>query len=337
MHAAAWLASDQHDYAEATRLFEESASLRQAPDRINLDTDLLLNAARQARTEGNYGRAAVLLEQALAWHRTQGHSIASGSMPLDAAQQAFGQVLREYGLVTREQGHFVHANTIFEESLTFHQAVGDRACEALALIGLADVVRDGGDSEQAQEYAEEALAILRELGMPWAIGFTLNTLALAAYYQGDFGRATTLIRESEVIFRELQADGSLTEILITVGKIERAQGNMAAAYAAMTEALRLAVAIGPRLFVAASLEGLGTITAAQGQAEQSVRLLALAAALRWHMAAPIWPADQTSLDAALATGRSLLNDNGFAEIWAQAQALPLEQLLQTIASLEQFD
>lgn len=94
MHAAAWLASDQHDYAEATRLFEASASLRQIPNQTNLDTDLLLNAARQARTEGDYGRATALLEQALAWHRAQGHGIASGGMPLDAAQQAFGQVLR---------------------------------------------------------------------------------------------------------------------------------------------------------------------------------------------------------------------------------------------------
>lgn len=330
MHAAAWLASDQHDYAEANRLFEASSALRKTPEQTSIDPDMLLNAARQARSEGDYGRAARLLEQALVWHRAQGHSIPKGNMPLDAAQQAFGQTLREFGLLTREQGNFARARGIFEESLAFHDAVGDRACVALAMIGLADIGRDQGDGEEVQEYGEQALVILRELGMPWAIGFTLNTLALGAYYHGDVTRAAVLIRESEAIFRDLQSDGSLTEILITVGKIEWSRGNMAAAYAAMAEALRLALAVGPRLFVAASLEGLGVITAAQGRAEVSMRSLALATTLRQHMGAPVWPAEQARVNAASTANLSRLGDQAFSEIWSWAQADPLESIITTI-------
>ena len=273
----------------------------------------------------------------MAWHRAQGHGISIGRATLTPALHAFGQLLRELGLVTREQGDFGRASALFEESLAFHRAVDDRACVALALIGLADVARDQGDTERVRAYGEQALAILRELGMQWAIGFTLNTLALGAYYAGDLARALRLIRESEALFRDLNAAGSLAEILISVGKIERRLGDMAAAYSTLTEALRLAQATGPRLFVAASLEGLASVAAEQGQADLTVRLLAAAAALREQMGTPVRPADQRALEDTLAITRSSLSTDAFAAIWAQAQALPLEELLSTVRSTAALD
>jgi non-specific serine/threonine protein kinase len=183
LHAAGWLASDQHDYAQAAQFFVESMALGQVDGEGAGETDVLLNAARQARATGDYQRATALLEQAMAWHRAQGHGISIGGATLTPALHAFGQLLRELGLVTREQGGFGRASALFQESLAFHRAVDDRACVALALLGLADVARDQGDTERVRTYGEEALAILRELGMQWAIGFTLNTLALGSTTQ----------------------------------------------------------------------------------------------------------------------------------------------------------
>ena len=274
------------------------------------------------------------MERTLAWHRAQGHNLSKGSTTLDATQQAFGQVLRELGLVTREQGNYARANALFEESLAFHRSVGDRACVALAHIGLADVARDQGDAARVRKYGEPALFVLRELGMPWAIGFTLHTLALSAYYADQLAEAAALIRETEAVFRGLQSDGGLAEILITMGKIERARGDMAASYTAMAEALRKARAVGPRLFVTASLEGLAAVVLAQDQAEHSTRLLAMASALRLFMGTPVWLADQAVIQASLARSRSLLGDAAFSALWAQTHALPLDQLLHMIMSSE---
>jgi tetratricopeptide (TPR) repeat protein len=293
------------------------------------ETDLMLNAARQARTEGDYQRATALFEHLLAWHRAQGYDIARGSITQERALYAFGQVLRELGLVTREQGDFAQARALFEENLTLHQFVGDRASVGFALIGLADVARDQGDAAGVHEYGEQALTILRELGVQWAIGFALNTLALGAYSAGDLTQALTLIRESEALFRGLKADSSLAEVLITQGQIVRAQGDNEAAYRALTEALRLAWAVGPRLLVAAALEGIANVVAAQQQAELAARLLAAASVLRVQMGAPVRPVDQAGVEQTLATARSRLGD-AFATVWAEAQALPLEQILSTI-------
>jgi hypothetical protein len=129
------------------------------------------------------------------------------------------------------------------------------------------------------------------------------------------------------VFRANQVDSSLSEVLITLGTILLAQGNVLAAYDALTEALRLAWAFGPRLFVAAALEGLASVVISQGDAELATRLLAGASALRAQMGAPVRPVDQADLKQALATARSALGDDAFATVWAEAQTQSLEQII----------
>ena len=119
---------------------------------------------------------------------------------------------------------------------------------------------------------------------------------------------------------------------ITLGQILQAQGAEAEAHAALTEALRLAQAVGPRLLVAAALEGLASVVVAQGHAELAARLLAAASVLRVQMGTPIRPVDQAGVEQTLATARSRLGD-AFAPVWAEAQTRPIEQILSTIPSM----
>jgi hypothetical protein len=165
--------------------------------------------------------------------------------------------------------------------------------------------------------------------------YTQHT-GIGVYYAGDLVRSLRLIRESEAMFRELNAAGSLAEILITVGKIQCALRDIAAAYQALTEALRLAQATGPRLLVAASLEGLASVAAVQGQANQSAQFLAAASALRAQIGTPVWPVDQAAVAQTLATARSTLGD-AFAPVWAEAQTRALEQILSTIPSMAAYN
>jgi tetratricopeptide (TPR) repeat protein len=324
LHAAAWLASDQHDYATATRLFEESMTLRQALGETTGETDLLLNAARQARAVGQYQLATALLDDALI-----NRASLRGVGP-ELSTDYLGQVLRELGLVQREQGNFERATILFEEGLALHRASGDRVSMALELLGLSDVARDQGDSAGVRAHGEPSLAILREFGMQWAIGFALNNLALAAYLDGDLPHAFALANESVSLFRTLQSDASLAEVLITRGKIARAQGDLSAAAAALIEALQLALALGPRLMVAVAMEALASVVAEQGQIEPAVQLLAPAAAVRAQMGTPLWPADRATVDHTTAIARATLGAVAFARLWANAQLLPIEQALSVV-------
>jgi tetratricopeptide (TPR) repeat protein len=171
LEGAAWLASDQHDYTRATLLFEQSLALRRRLGETDDETNLLVNAAIEARAAGQYPRATALLEDALARQRALGDRGSLGSAGL-------GLSLFLLGLVLREQGDSARATALFAECVELHRAIDDREGQAVALLGMSDIARDQGDLTQLRAYAEASLAILRRLGVQWAIGFALNNLAL---------------------------------------------------------------------------------------------------------------------------------------------------------------
>jgi hypothetical protein len=112
-----------------------------------------------------------------------------------------------------------------------------------------------------------------------------------------------------------------------VGRIKGAQGEAAAARANLAEALRLAWAKGPRLVVAAALEGLGMEAVRHGQAQHGVQFLAAAARLRQVMGAPVRPADRPALERALAAAGQALGVAAYTDAWTAGESLPLEQAI----------
>jgi len=327
VQGAAWLASDQHDYARATVLFEEGMHLRRALGEREDETQLLVNQALAARTAGQYLRATQLLEDVLFQQRALDNR---GTL----SNSGVGLTLFLLGLVQREQGNFARARQLFDEHLRLHRALGDQEGVAVGLLALSDLARDQGDGAAIRQYSAESLPILRSLAVRWAIGFALNNLALAAYWMDDLPQAVTLINESVAIYQAQQAEGSLAEVLITQGKIIAAQGELAAAHLILVEALRCAWQVGPRLFVAAALETLATV-ALDAAAEPrrpllAVQWLAAATTLRTDLRTPAPPVVQRAIDQLQATLRTTLGAAQFAASWAQGSTLPLEQILRTI-------
>ena len=325
-HTAAWLASDQHDYARAMQLFDQSRELRRALGETEDDTQLLVPEARQARASGDYRRATARREDAVARHHALGDrgSVSSGGL---------GNSLYELALVLREQGQFARAIALFEECLQLHRELGEREGIAVGLMGLGDVARDQADAEQVRRYCEQSLVLCRELGLQWAIGFLLNNLALAAYLDQDLPQATALIGESIALFRTLEADSSLGEVLITQGHILQAQGDAAAAYQALAEALRLVAALGPRLMVAITLEGLAGLVAQWGVIDLAVQILAAAAALRAQMGTPMRPLDHVLQTTELAEARAILGADTYAAMWELGSQLPIDQIGSLVAGV----
>jgi tetratricopeptide (TPR) repeat protein len=319
LEGAAWLTEDEHAFAQASALFAESAALRGALGQDERATGLLINDAMAARARGDYARATALLEESLLQHRARGNreSIKRGGLGLSLARLA---------LVLAEQGQHVRATALYEECLALHRELGDREGIGNALLGLGDVARDLGDTAGVRTYCEETLTLFRELGHTW-VGFSLNNLALAAYLDGDLALAAQRAEESVALFRGLCAEPSLAEVLVTLGRVRGALGELATARASMTEALTLGLAEGPRWVVAAAVEELGAQEVGQGQAQRATELLAAAAKLRQAMGAPARPADRTVLENALVAARAALGDAAFTGAWAIGETLPLEQII----------
>jgi hypothetical protein len=125
----------------------------------------------------------------------------------------------------------------------------------------------------------------------------------------------------------LQAGPSLAEVLVTVGRVRGALGELATARASLTEALSLAWAKGPHWVVAAALEELGVQTVRQGHGAGGVQLLGAAAALREAMGAPIRPADVHAVEDAMAAACASLGSVTYEDAWSIGQSLSVEQLI----------
>jgi non-specific serine/threonine protein kinase len=325
LDAAAWLAEDLHDFAQASALFEQSDALRRAAGQEEDTAGWLISTALEARSGGDYVRATTLLEERLARHRAlqrrEGETRGGSERPLSDAHH-----YTILALVLREQGAYARASALCEEGLALSRQRGDAEGIGVALLSLADVARDLGDAAGVRAYCEESLDLFRELGHTW-VGFALNNLATAAYLEGKLDLAARQAEESEAVFRGLGAGPSLGEVLVTLGHVRSAQGAYAVAKEHLSEALSLAWAKGPRWVVVAAMEELGVQAVRQGQAQHGVSLLGGAAALRQAMGTPVRPADRPALEGALATARATLGDPVFADAWSSGQALPLDQVV----------
>jgi tetratricopeptide (TPR) repeat protein len=320
LHTAAWLAADEHDFAHAEQFIQQRIDLQRAAGETEAETDLYRNMALQARVVGDYQHSTQLLQQALAQDQAQGNrgSLSTGG---------FGFDLYLLALVMREQGDFGYAERLFKECVDFHEAIGERTGVAQGLLGLSDVARDQGDIVKTRAYGEQSLAILHEFRMQWAIGFALNNLAQAALMEGKLKEAFNLSDESVSLFRSLQADGSLAEVLVTLGHILSAQGELRAAQTALTESLRLAWIVGPRLMMVNGLEALAQVMVHTAQQRLAVQALSMASKLRLQMGTPVRPADQPMVEQTLASLHSSLDIPVFKDLWVKADERSLEAIL----------
>jgi non-specific serine/threonine protein kinase len=327
LDAAAWLANDMHDFAQAAALFAQSDALRRAGGQEVGTDGSLINAAMAARAGGDYPRATALLEEYLAQQRALSNRPTVGKDDPGRAVAIANRYTSLLALVLREQGAYARATALCDACLARSRELDDAEGVAIALLSRADVARDLGDARQACADGEESLSLFRDLGHQWAIGFSLNNLALVAWMEGDLALAAGRAAESEAVFRGQEAGPSLAEVLVTVGRVKGAQGEALAARASLTEALTLAWEKGPRLIVAAALEALGVQAIQQRHEVHGVHLLAAAAALRRAMGTPVRPADRPAIEDVLAAARESLSDVAFAEAWAAGETLPLEQIV----------
>ncbi len=105
------------------------------------------------------------------------------------------------GYLATDQADYAAAFLHFEESLSIHRALGDKAGVAESLHGLGRAAWRKGDFERAAGFYEEALVFRKDLGATNIIPLVLNSLATLAMATGDLPKAASLLRESLAMCR----------------------------------------------------------------------------------------------------------------------------------------
>jgi tetratricopeptide (TPR) repeat protein len=210
LKAAAVLAFEQDDYAQAHVHFEASlAVFQQLHDPRGIATSHS-NLGVVAMAQGNYAQAATLHQQAMRLWQDLGD------------QRGIAGSLAQLGWLAHDQGDYVQATHRYAESLAAWRALGDQAAIAGALANKGWATLDQGDVERARELLEESLVTCRELGIAeLAALLQLGRVALA---QQDYAQARGLLAESMAVFAELSSRKDFAQCLESVAQVATGQG-----------------------------------------------------------------------------------------------------------------
>jgi len=187
LHAAAFLALDQGDYARCNELGEESLELYRAlgdPEGIGRTVHMLGQAAAVA---GDRVRAIALAEESLALARELGH-----------IRGIIVSLVQLSGLAA-ERGDHDRAAALLDEAVSLGQAHGDEAALAAVRLEQSKLAHDAGHFEAASRYAVEGVRLFQVYGTTIGVASGLRRLALLAEAEGRPERTVRLLGAADAL------------------------------------------------------------------------------------------------------------------------------------------
>jgi predicted ATPase/DNA-binding NarL/FixJ family response regulator len=270
--------------------------------------------ATLARYQGDFRTAGAAGEESLAIFRELGDPVGiAGS-------------LYRLGYITWMHGDSGAAHTYYKESLEIAQGEQCKDARSETLYCFASMAFFQGDAHMGRLLIEESLDLSRELGDQYNIASALNILGWVTLLQGDMVVARTLQEESLAASRELGNQRGIAHTLGALGEIAYRMGDFAQARQCYEESLSIILRIDDRRVLTIYLERLASVAVAQGETIWAVLLLSAAEASRQSMGVSVTtPLEQTSREQTLTTLHDLLDEQVFANAWAQGRAMSPEQ------------
>ena len=162
------------------------------------------------------------------------------------------------------RGHAVEGLGRISRSLDANLA--PTMARARALIGASDLAEVNGEhSRRAELWAQEALALHRQLGDAPGIAKAVFRVGADALQDGDWDRATELLNESLAHFRETGELYFVPWITRTLAWARASRGDLPAARDLYEEGLRAAREVGSTAAEAALLGSLGWLAGKEGR------------------------------------------------------------------------
>ncbi len=221
----------------------------------------------------------------------------------------------------------LHASlATYRDALAGWTALGDRALEAEALLGIAWFESRLGERRAASDDYERALALWRAIGDRHREADTLDRLGLIRLDLGQSAAARAAIAESLAIWRRLGERFEEGSALVDAGFVEQTSGTVAAALPPYEQARSLLHELGARRAEARVLNNLGGLYDQMGEADAALAHYGQALALR-RAANDLADEAQTLCNIAV-VDRTLGDWQAALDAYGQASAIlaPLHQL-----------
>jgi tetratricopeptide (TPR) repeat protein len=242
------------------------------------------------------------------------------------------EALNGAGFLTSLQGEYEEARSYLEQGLALAESLPGPLLGTV-LYNLANVMMNLGDDDRSRHLQQRALALRREMGHKWGVGWSLIALAQLARREGGYEEAAALQEESLGLFREIGDPGATAGALEQLGRTCLAAGDPAPARRHLTESLRLRRAGTDQIAVSDSLEALASLWLHEGRGERAAQLLGAAEGLRRAVGSALHPMAAGEHERVVAALREALGDERFAGLWAIGEVMSLEEA--TAAALEE--
>ena len=235
------------------------------------------------REEAEFGlRLAGALQKfwELRFHWSEGRAWLEAAL---AKSQHMAGAARAKALVAA--GYLAHslgdstARAYAEEGLALLRELGDKAATAIALWMIGRIVGDNGDYAMARAYAEESLALFDEMSNPWGRPYPLQFLGNIAAVQGDLTQAAVYFEENLTFYRQIGYPKGVGINLTSKGGLAQLQGDWEQAMACYAESLAIMREAGDKEMTANGLYALGGAVLHQGDARRAAPCFAEGLAL----------------------------------------------------------
>ncbi len=230
----------------------------------------------------------------------------------------------------RDQGQLADARTLFEESLVVWRDLGDAHAEARALSNLANVAKLQEDYARARSLYDQCLAIFRQVGDSTGVAWALNHQGDVAHDMGDTHAAQSLYEQALAKFHALGDQWGIAGSLADLGNLAREQGDFRTSDALYRESLGTFKALEHKRGIARLLESFACSAAAQSEPERSLRLAGAAAALRQSVGAPLTAAEQLKLENTLEPARQAISTTTGRTAWLEGWVMPMERAMEDV-------
>jgi predicted ATPase/DNA-binding winged helix-turn-helix (wHTH) protein len=225
--------------------------------------------------------------------------------------------LNDLGWVAWRQGNYAEARTLSAESLALWQELGERQGMATALTNLGWLAQHQSDYAEARALFEESLTLRRALEDTRGVAFSLALLGWAWSKQGAYSHAAGLLEEAVTLFQDVGMQQLRAFASSLRAEVAHAQGEDGYAAALLEESVTLFRDIGDKWGLALALTTLGTVAHTQGDARQAMAFYEESLALRRAIG------DQWGIASALSRLATVAHTQGDAR---QAMALYEESL-----------
>jgi non-specific serine/threonine protein kinase len=264
---------------------------------------------------GDLAEGGRLLEEALTWSRPARH----------AAITAL--TLHFLGLNRLHVGATDEGRCMQEEALALYRGLGDQWSSGEMLCHLGALAYSQGDLMRATELAAEALSIARATGDIRRRAWAVEVLGQVSSARGDVAEATVLLEEGRAAYHEVGDLRGMAAVEEQLGHLALRQKSYAVGRQRFVASLQHLHALGIEVRGLSALIGLASVASIEGDTARALRLAAASAFLHNAHGLAIPATDQAVIERIASETRSTLGVNAVADIWAEGQAMTLEQAI----------